>query len=839
MRQLLAWLFLLLVCFYGYGQKSSNDIYLGLKKLNVLGSVLYIAAHPDDENNTLLPYLAKDKLYRTGYLSLTRGDGGQNLIGAEQGIELGLIRTQELLAARFIDGCEQYFTRAYEFGFSKSSDETLNFWNKEQVLADVVQVIRTFKPDVIIARFPPDKRAGHGHHAASAILANEAFYAAADPNQFKDQITRGIEPWQAKRIVWNTYNFGSTNTTANNQLKVEIGHYNALLGKSYGEIGGEARTMHKSQGEGRPRRKGTITEFFSLTAGDSMQTDLMDGVVTNWKLVEDGAIIEQKINTIIQSFSFEKPQNSIALLIDLYKSLQRMPKTSKWVWQKINEVKQLIIDCSGLFLEASTDSEYAVKGEKLNVSFLMNSRLSTEIKIEQVQLKSDYRDIIDTIFNTTLLPNKNLVYNKSIIVETSKEVDQPYWLNAPMINGSMFSVSDSSKIGAAENTPSYIANFIFSINNISFNYTTPLQYKYVDAIRGEVLQPVVVVPPVIVSLSPDIVMTNVWANSKKNKHQLVQVQYKSNFTANSVPVKFIFTQADSVVCIKDSIITFEEGKSYCIDFTLDKIFNQNLDAKISIAVVVKNDGEEKSYSHYLRKISYDHIPNLHYFYQDNVQVLKDKVEVAGKKVGYIIGAGDKVPEALTALGFEVDFLIEKDISLQNLQKYDAIITGIRAHNIYEWLSSKNDILNAYIHNGGNLIVQYLKSNTIGSQKVKVGPYALTINAQSRITEENASINFLLPQHPVLNFPNKITEKDFENWVQERSTYQAIQLDKKYLPILSMNDTGEQPSNGSLVIAKYGKGNFVYSSLVLFRQLPAGVVGAYKLLANMIALPKNK
>lgn len=839
MRHLLAWLFLVFISFNGAAQKSSTDIYLGIKKLNVLGSVLYIAAHPDDENNTLLPYLAKEKLYRTAYLSLTRGDGGQNLIGAEQGIELGLIRTQELLAARNIDGSEQYFTRAYEFGFSKSADETLNFWNKEQVLSDVVRVIRTFKPDVIVARFPPDKRAGHGHHAASAILANEAFYAAADPNKFKNQLTKGVEPWQAKRIVWNTYNFGSTNTTANNQLKIEIGNFNPLLGKSYGEIGGEARTMHKSQGEGRPRRKGTITEYFSLTAGDSMQTDLMDGVVTNWTAIEDGAIIQQKINTIIQSFNFEKPQNSVASLIDLYKSLQRMHKTNRWVWQKIDEVKQLIVDCSGLFLEVSTDNEYAVKGEKLNVSFLMNSRLSSEIKIEHVQLKSDYRDIIDTTFNTTLLPNKNLVYNKTIVVESNKAVDQPYWLNAPMVNGSMFSVSDSSKIGAAENQPSYTANFIFSIGDISFNYTTPLQYKYVDATRGEVLQPVVVVPPVVVSLSPDIIMTNVWANNKKNKYHLVQVQYKSNFTANNVPVKFIFSQADSVVYVKDSIVDFEEGKSYSVEFALDKSFNQNLDTKINIALVVKKDGVEKSYSHYLRKISYDYIPNLHYFYQDNVQVLTDKVEVIGKKVGYIIGAGDKVPEALTALGFEVDYLFEKDITLQNLKKYDAIIAGIRAYNIYEWLSSKNDILNAYIFNGGNLIVQYLKSNTVGLQKVKVGPYGLTVNAQSRVTEENAVVNFLESKHPVLNYPNKITNQDFENWVQERSTYQAIQLDKNYTPILSMNDVGEQPSNGSLVIAKYGKGNFVYSSLVLFRQLPAGVAGAYKLLANMIALPKNK
>ncbi len=823
-----------------FAQKSTNEIFMGLKKLHMLGSVLYIAAHPDDENNTLLPYFAKEKMYRTAYLSLTRGDGGQNLIGSEQGIELGLIRTQELLAARAIDGSEQYFTRAYEFGFSKSSDETLKFWDKEKVLADVVWVIRTFKPDVIIARFPPDKRAGHGHHAASAIIANEAFAAAADATQFPEQLTKGVQAWQAKRIVWNTYNFGSTNTTSNNQLKIEIGNYNALLGKSYGEIGGEARTMHKSQGEGRPRRKGAITEYFSLTAGDSMQNNLMDGVATSWKTIEGGTDIENKINAIIQQFNFEKPEFSVNALIDLYKALQRMSKDSRWVWKKIKEVQQLIIDCSGLFMEATTDNEYAVKGEKLNVSFLINSRLSSQIKVEQIQLQSGYRSVIDTIVNSTLFINKNLMYNKSILVEADKPVDQPYWLDAPMVNGSMFTVNNQAEIGKAENDASYKAKIVFSIGDISFNHETPLQYKFVDATRGEVLQPVIVVPPILVSLSPDNVLLNVFPRTAKTKNQFIQVQYKSNFTASNEAVQLKIYQGNSVVYTKDTLLNFEAGKSYSIDLSIAKFFNQSLSKNISASLVFQKNGtEQKSYSHYLRKISYDHIPNLHYFYQDNIQLLTDSVQVKGKKVGYIIGAGDKVPEALIALGFKLEYLFEKDITLQKLQQFDAIITGIRAYNIHEWMSSKNDIFNAYVNNGGNLIVQYLKSNTVGTQKVKVGPYGLTVNAQSRVTEEDAAVSFLLPKHSVLNYPNKITNKDFEAWVQERSTYQAVQLDKNFEAILSMNDTNEPASNGSLVIAKYGKGNFVYSSLVLFRQLPAGITGAYKLLANMIALPKNK
>ena len=839
MNKLLLGIFIFIISNAVFAQKPTNEIYVGLKKLNVLGSVLYIAAHPDDENNTLLPYLAKEKMYRTGYLSLTRGDGGQNLIGSEQGIELGLIRTQELLAARMVDGCEQFFTRAYEFGFSKSAEETLKIWDREKVLSDIVWVIRNYKPDVIIARFPPDKRAGHGHHAASAILANEAFLAAADATKFPEQFKHGVKPWQAKRIVWNTYNFGSNNTTASNQLKFEVGNYNALLGESYGEIGGEARTMHKSQGEGRPRRKGSITEYFSLTAGDSMQTSLMDGVATTWSAFAGGATVEQQINTIVQQYNFEQPNLSIPALVSLYKTLQGLQNENKWVKQKIKEVQQLIVDCAGLFMEATTDTEYAVQGEKLNVSFLVNSRLATQVKLQQVQLVTDFRSVVDTNFTIVLSANKNITFNKSVLVDANKKVYQPYWLNAPMINGSMFTVNDATQIGAAENEPSYMAKFIFSIDDISFTYQSALQYKYIDATRGEVLQPVIVVPPVIVSLSPDIVLTNILPQTIKTKNQSIQIQYKSNFTGEKVATIFSIKQGDSTVYKKDTVLNFEVAKSYNLDLPLSKIFNKKLEENLTVEMLLQKDGEAKAYSHFLRKISYDHIPNLHYFYKDNIRVITDSIQVKGKKIGYVIGAGDKVPEALLSMGFEVVYLQEKEITVQNLHQYDAVVTGIRAFNIHDWLTSKNDILNAYVQGGGNLIVQYLKSNTVGSQKIKVGPYDFTVNAQSRVTEENAAVNFLLPKHSVLNYPNKISNKDFENWVQERSTYQAVNFDKNYEAILSMNDEGEQPANGSLIIAKYGKGNFVYSSLVLFRQLPQGIAGAFKLLANMIALPKNK
>ena len=375
---------------------SSADIYMQLQKLQVLGSVLYIAAHPDDENNGFLPFLAKEKLYRTGYLSLTRGDGGQNLIGSEQGIELGLIRTQELLAARRQDGAEQFFSRAFEFGFSKNAAEALRIWGKEKILSDVVWVIRKYQPDVIIARFPPDARAGHGHHAASAILANEAYTAAADPKRFPEQLKYGVSVWQAKRILWNTFNFGGANTTSNDQFKLDVGGYNPLLGKSYGEIGGEARSMHKSQGEGRPRRRGASYEFFVTTGGDTPRTSLMDGVDISWSRIKGAESIPQKINNILKAYRLDKPENSVDSLVELYKAVQQLPIKTNWVDKKLEEIKQLIMACSGLFFEATTDDEYAVLGERMNINFFVNKRKDANIQWEKVWVNNSVQNMFDS-----------------------------------------------------------------------------------------------------------------------------------------------------------------------------------------------------------------------------------------------------------------------------------------------------------------------------------------------------------------------------------------------------------------------------------------------------------
>jgi len=818
----------------------SATIYAQLKKLGVLGSVLYVAAHPDDENNSFLPYLAKEKNYRTAYLSLTRGDGGQNLIGPEQGIELGLIRTQELIAARRVDGSEQYFSSAYEFGFSKTAEETLNIWNREKVLADMVWVIRKFQPDIIINRFPGNSLAGHGNHAASAILSQEAFTAAADPNRFPEQLKLGVEPWQAKRLLWNTYNFGSLNTTRPDQLKLDAGGFNVLLGKSYGEIGGEARSMHKSQGEGRPRRKGPVYEYFAAMAGDTARKDLMEGVVADWSRIPRGGMAMQTaVEAIIKNYEFEHPEKSVAPLIDLYKQLQQLNDKGNWWFKKKQEIEELILACSGVVAEATTEVEYAVPGEKLAVNLFVNKRNPSDLQLDQVLLNTAAEQSFDTSLLIRTAPNTNFSFVKQFTVEPGKPFSQPYWLAKPMDGIGNFHISDQQLVGNAESAPPYSARFVFSMNGISFMVNRPVQYKYVDPVRGEVYQPLNVITPVVVSLNKDVVLTNVELLGKgKQTAGSLLLQYKLNFSAAALPVTIRIMDAEKALVTKDTILQAEAGAVYAYPVDLRSITGSVKPARISAEVEYTLNGRKHVFTHYLKIIKYDHIPSINYFYKDNVTLVNEKIVTVPKKVGYIIGAGDLVPEALEQLGYPVDFLKETDLNDLQLKKYDAIVVGIRAFNMHEWLSAKNDVLNRFVEQGGHLVVQYLKSNQVGDQKVKVGPYPFSMSG-IRVTEENAKVNFLLPGHSLLNFPNKISAKDFEGWVQERSTYQANPIAAPYEALLGMNDTGEKETNGSLVTARYGKGNITYLSLVLFRQLPAGVPGSYRLLANLVGLPAAK
>ena len=799
---------------------TSSEILLQLKKLNVLGSVLYIAAHPDDENTRLLAYLANEKLYRTGYLSITRGDGGQNLIGDEQGVDLGLIRTQELLAARRIDGAEQFFSRAFDFGYSKSPEETMRFWGHDKILSDVVWVIRKFRPDVIITRFPTTGEGGHGHHTASAILAGEAFDAAADPTKFPEQLKQGVAVWQAKRILWNTFNFGGANTQRDDQFKLECGDYNPILGKSYGEIAAASRSQHKSQGFGVPAQRGSVIEYLKTIKGTAPVGDLMDNVDLSWNRANDAGLTKA-VNSIIEKFDVQHPEKSIPALVELYKNAENV-KDDYWKTQKLFAIKELIQNCSGLFMDATTNTQYAVQGDSLKINLVINNRSGANIISADAHLNNDY------IIFDQLKKNANSVQSYTMFISPNTKLTQPYWLQSSMDKGS-FNVTDQQQIGKGESDP-FSVIFSMLIDGKEFKFTKPVRYKYTDPVKGELYQPLNIVPPFSVKSIPKLAI-----NSSFNDWEIKSYKDSNQFrsyvkTKNTGTI--VGYNNDTALKKNQIIRLFDKPLIQSIQI-YDRLANPQY--FISHDTLFQENGNP-----YLRlhQIEYDYIPSISYTQPEIFTSKYFDLKIEGNYVGYIPGAGDKVPDALIAMGYKVVTLNENDIKASNLKQFDAIVTGVRAYNTNEWMNDVYDELMQYVKEGGVLLVQYNTSNQIGPVKAKIAPYPFNIS-RNRVTDEEATVNFLIPDHPALNYPNKITNKDFDGWIQERSIYHAEKTDTAYKNILSMKDPGEKELEGSLIIGNYGKGRFVYTGLVFFRELPAGVPGAYRLFANLIANNRGK
>lgn len=790
-----------------------GTIQQNLKKLDVLGSVLYVAAHPDDENTRLLAYLAQEKHYRTGYLSLTRGDGGQNLIGNEQSELLGLIRTQELLAARRIDGAEQFFTRANDFGFSKGPEETLKIWDKEKVLGDVVWVIRKFRPDVIICRFPTTGEGGHGHHTSSAILAQEAFTAAADPSRYPEQL-KYVKPWQAKRLLWNTFSFGSVNTTAPDQFKIDVGVYNPILGKSYGEIAAESRSNHKTQGFGSAKQRGESYEFFKTILGDAPQNDLMDGVNTSWKRVKDGDAIAALASVISRNFISEAPEKSVPALVQLLAKVEKVPDIY-WREQKTKELSSLIAACAGLWFEAyATEPTYSL-GDKIGVRAQVVNRFNYRVKINS----------IDANDSSLALQSKEIPFNQLQTFETTAAASmltQPYWLAAPHPIG-VYTLPDNTLAGNPENPDLPKVTFQFIIQGKPINIDRRIVYKYVDPVRGEVYQPIEITPPVTANIEDkDYIFSTQQA-------QTILVKLKS-FTKASGTISLKPAAGWKISPEKIDFTDKDKNEEWSVAFTVSPTDTKT--KTTDLEAVVNANGKPFSLS--LHRIRYDHVPAITLFPTAQTKLVYLDLKNNGRKIGYIAGAGDQMPEALRQVGYEVHMLSENEVTNSDLSGYDAIVTGVRAYNVNERLAYQQPKLMAYVKNGGNLVVQYNNNNGIAVKQI--GPYPFTV-VNRRVTDENAEVTILDPQNPVLNYPNKITNDDFSGWIQERGLYFVSNIDPQYKPILQMHDKGEEPLNGSLIVGDYSKGRFIYTSLAFFRELPAGVPGAYRLFINLLSKPK--
>ncbi len=815
---ILVTLFSCCICAQAPKKPHIGEIQQMLEKLDVLGTVLYVAAHPDDENTSLITYFANEKHMRTAYLSATRGDGGQNLIGPEIREGLGLIRTQELLAARRTDGGQQFFSRANDFGYSKHPDETFTIWDREKVLADFVWVFRKFRPDVIVTRFTTVPGVTHGHHTASAILAREAFKLSGDSNAYPEQLEY-VDPWQPKKIFWNASWWYFRNTgqkmDTTGLTKVNIGKYNPRLGKSYTEISALSRSMHKSQGFGATGRRGDAIEY--LVQWDGEESDgVFDSFETDWDRVEGGEEVSFLVEKMQEEFDPSNPSELLPTLL-LTRNAVKNINDEFWKEVKLNELDLLIKAVSGLYVELVAKQNSYVPGDSIEISLEMINRSASNVKVERVKL-NHWINAFE--LSSPLSNNKRFNTSMKLKLPGGIPFSTPYWLRDKASLG-MYTVEDQLQRGKPENDASIQGKVTVSVEGEEISLDVPVVFKRYDPVEGEVYEPVAISPPVMANLSSEVLVFGD-GNSKSVDVRVIAGKKGVSGTLSLDAPKGWNISPET---IDYSLQQKGEEHLYSFDITPPK---KASDGNVSIALTYNG----KTYSNGYSSISYDHIPKQNIYPKATSRVVRLDLEKRGDLIGYIEGAGDAIPENLTQIGYKVEFLKKDDVVSGNLKKYDAVILGVRALNTVDWLAYKNTELFKYVQEGGTLINQYNTSHRLVTKDI--APYDLKLS-RDRVTVEGAPVEILAKEHPAILGPNKITNSDFKDWVQERGLYFPNEWSEEFTPILSSNDPGETPKKGGLLVAQYGEGHYVYSGYSWFRNLPAGVPGAYRLFVNLISL----
>jgi len=803
-------------------QAQSGRILHRIQKLGVVGTVLYVAAHPDDENTRLISYFSNHEKTNTVYLSLTRGDGGQNLIGPELREKLGLIRTHELLQARSVDGGHQFFSRANDFGYSKSPEEALRIWDKDEVLADVVWAIRVHRPDIIVNRFNHEHNGRtHGHHTASAMLSYEAFDLAGDPTAFPEQL-EFVEVWQPKRLYFNTswWFYGSREKFAeadkSNMAEVDVGQYYPLLGLSNNEISASSRSMHKCQGFGSATGRGSYMEYLELLKGNAPQNkdNVLDDINTSWSRVPGGIAIQKAIDQTIASFNPIEPHQSVKSLLKIRKLISKL-SSDHWRTKKLDEIDQLIIDCSGLFVQASTNSPTVFPGDSIKWSFEVINR--SPVNVNLISVSSEGMNV-DSNFQ---LPLQNNIGREIELINqiSPMTATTPYWLNDKSTLG-MYHVEDQLQRGIPLNNSNLMIRTKLKIDSTLLQLEVPLQFVRTDPVKGELVDPVHVVPELYLSFEEEHQLFT------PNQSQKLILQVQSQVDVENVVLQFD-NPIDWLIQVEEDSFQLKKGENKLIEVLVTAPglpMVSDIKASISTGSGVYDLG--------LSSIKYDHIPAEQIASPAKAKLICSDIRTKGSRLGYIQGAGDVVDESLQSIGYQIDQLDIQGLDLQQLQRYDAILVGIRAFNTLDEMKTQNRVLFDYAKNGGTLIVQY---NTRHRLKTKdISPYPIKLS-RKRVTDENAPVTFLEPEHPVLNSPNKLLKSDFDGWVQERGLYFPEEWSDEFTPILSWADPGEKQLSGSLLVAEYGDGYYIYSPISYFRQFPAGVPGAFKLMANLIAL----
>jgi LmbE family N-acetylglucosaminyl deacetylase len=821
---LLPFLFFISVQAQQPSKPNAIDIYNQIQKLNFLGTVLYVAAHPDDENTRLISYMANGIKARTGYLSLTRGDGGQNLIGPELRELLGVIRTQELIEARKIDGGEQFFTRANDFGYSKIPDETLQIWNKNQVMEDMIYIIRKFKPDVIINRF--DHRSPgttHGHHTSSAMLSIELFDLVNDPKTYPNQLNY-TTTWQPKRLFFNTsYWFygGREKFEKADKSKLnnfDMGVYYPLLGKSNQEIAALSRSRHQSQGFGSTGSRGDETEYLEFIKGTAPANskNIFDGIDTSWNRVKGGSEIGTLVTSLEKNYDFKNPSASIPALVVIYQKIQTLDDTH-WKTIKIEEVKKIIAGCAGLYVEAVAEVQSSSPGSELSIKIEATNRSNQPMVFKSL---STTPTSSSSIPETSLENNKAFYSDIKIILPDNHEYTAPYWLKESGTVG-MYKVTDQTKIGLPDIIREVKVTFQIAISGVTIPFERDVIYKYNDAVKGEVYKPLDIVPVVTTSIADKVKIFN------SNQNKTVGVKIKSGRDNISGDLFLELGEGWQVVPKSIPFQLNKKGSETTVYFEVTPPKKSSEITAKSYAII---DGKKLDKEQI--NITYEHIAQQQVLVNAEAKFSRLDITINNEKIAYLMGAGDEVPQYLSQLGYQVTLIKPEEITTDNLKNFQVVIVGIRAYNTLEEMAFKQAILFDFVKEGNTMIVQY---NTAGKLTVKeLAPFKLKIS-RDRVTEEDAEVSFLAPSHKVLNFPNKITSKDFDGWVQEQGLYYPDEWDATFVPILSSNDKGEEPKDGGLLIAPYGKGHYIYTGLSFFRELPAGVSGAYRLFSNLISV----
>lgn len=779
--------------------QNAYNIHRQLKQLNNLTTVLYLAAHPDDENTRLLSYLVHERNFRTYYLSLTRGEGGQNLIGQELGLDLGLIRNYELLAARDIDGAKQLFTSTIDFGFSKTPEETFSFWNKEKIILETIDIIQHIRPDVIICRFPTTGEGGHGQHTASAIIALESF----------NRIIKNPNYFQPERLLFNAFRFGDRNTIKDSHFPLLTQQYNPGLGQTYGQLAGISRSIHRSQGAGTPQSIGVQYEYFELMAGNPIENDIIDRNIS-WERV-NASHIGHQINQIIASFDFTKPELSIPALEEVKKLIEKDVKDTYWKKVKLEEIDAIILSCAGLYIEALSNRPEATYNQTINIKFNAHSVIpNTNI----IDVKWNGHSVFNSISLEKDVKSEN---DLKIILPNNLPITQPFWREKSASSAHYAYDSKYSLDNKIINFPTLECTV--KINNQTYILQVPIAYKYLHPTRGDVTEYFRITPPMVINPTQEILFI------KSNTNNIIECKLKAYEAYNAFTIQIRNDKNEIIQTeLLNAITPFKDTLCQIILKHPEKAGN-----KITLHILNGKD----VYSLSQKYIKYDHLPELVTYNEASIKIVQPEWTLPNQHIAYIHGAGDKIPETLKNIGLNVDILPSESLNkLDILKNYQTIILGIRAYNTIENIEMYMDVLMRYVNDGGRLIVQYNTNNNLFTKKL--GPYPFQLS-RDRVTEEDAPIKILNANDPILNHPHKITSKDFEHWVQERGLYFPNNLSSEYTTVFEMNDKNEAPLNASLIYAKYGKGVFIYTGISFFRQIPAGVPGAIKLFLNCIEL----